>query len=252
MIVVVSPAKKLDFENASTTGKFSQSENLKKSQLLINKLKTISHSDLSKLMKLSDKLTELNMDRYKSFNTPFAIPMQKQAIYAFQGETYVGFEADSLDKKSIDYAQNKMRILSGLYGILKPLDLIHPYRLEMGTKLVCGDSKNLYEYWKEDVTQNLNENLNGSKYVINCASQEYSSVIDRKQLKVPMIDIVFKEHKGSQLKVVGLFAKRARGMMARFIVENKITDLESLKKFKMGNYNFQEKLSTSNELVFTR
>ncbi|WP_127716235.1 peroxide stress protein YaaA [Halobacteriovorax sp. HLS] len=252
MLVVVSPAKKLDFESEIPSFKTSEPKFLDKSSVLIKSLRKTPADEISKLMKLSDALTKLNVDRYKSFSTPFNDENARAAIYAFMGDTYVGLDARSLKKSDVKYAQKHLRILSGLYGLLGPLDLIQPYRLEMGTRFACAGSKNLYEFWKSDLTKELNKDLKGSEYLVNCASNEYSSAIDFSKLEANVITPVFKEKKNDAYKVVGLFAKRARGMMARYIVENKITKLNELKKFSQDGYTFRSDLSKENELVFTR
>ena len=252
MIVIVSPAKKLDFEAPAPTESSNTPAYLEKSKKLIKGLKKCSASEISKLMKLSDSLTALNVDRYKSFTTPFTKKNSKPAVYAFKGDTYVGLDAETLSKSEIKYAENHFRILSGLYGILAPLDLIQPYRLEMGTKFSIESNKNLYEFWKEDLTNEMNTLLKKEKILVNCASNEYSSAIDFKALNGLVVTPVFKQQKGDQLKVVGLFAKRARGMMARFIIQNKITTIEGLKDFKMDGYKFMKSLSQEQELVFIR
>ncbi len=252
MLIVVSPAKKLDFETQAPFGEFSQPLFLKKSKALINDLKKCSHEEISKLMKLSDTLTELNTQRYRSFKTPFTIKNAKQAMYAFKGDTYVGLDADTLKKGEVSYANKHLRILSGLYGLLAPMDLIQPYRLEMGTKFSCQKNKNLYDFWKTEITAEVNNLLKKEKVLINLASKEYYSAIDFKQLDGDVITPVFKEKKGDAYKVVGIFAKRARGMFSRYIIQNKISKVDDLKKFDVDGYKFCKKSSTINEYVFLR
>jgi cytoplasmic iron level regulating protein YaaA (DUF328/UPF0246 family) len=252
MLVIVSPAKKLDFESSAPTDEFVGPKFINKSKKLITELKKRKPAEISKLMKLSEGLTELNVQRYKDFKTPFTIKNSKQAMFAFMGDTYVGLNASTMNKTQIKYAQGHLRILSGLYGILSPLDLIQPYRLEMGTKFPCEGSKNLYEFWKTDLTNEVNSILKKEKVLINCASNEYSGAIDFSKLEGRVITPVFKQKKGDEFKVVGLFAKRARGMMARFVIDNKIKNIEDLKSFDVDGYKYSASKSSENEFVFTR
>ncbi|MBC98064.1 MAG: peroxide stress protein YaaA [Halobacteriovoraceae bacterium] len=252
MKMIVSPAKKLDFELASPIAKFTQPKYLDKSEALIKTLKTYTTGEISKLMKLSDSLSELNVSRYREFHTPFNRENAKQAMYAFKGDTYVGLDAESFDKDDAAFAQKSLRILSGLYGILRPMDLIQAYRLEMGTKLPCEGNKNLYEFWKNTLTKDLNKELkkDGDQALINLASKEYFSSLDFSQLDVPVVTCHFMEKKGSEYKIVGIKAKRARGMMSRFIIKNRIEKVEDLKKFNDGGYKFDSAASEENDLVF--
>ncbi len=252
MLVIVSPAKKLDFESSAPISDYVEPKFIEKSEVLIKELKKCSPAEISKMMKLSEALTNLNVGRYKSFKTPFTPENAKQAIFSFKGDTYVGLDAESLNKTQIKYAQNHLRILSGLYGVLSPLELIQPYRLEMGTKFSCNGSKNLYEFWKEDLTAELNTILKKEKILVNCASGEYSGAVDFSRLNGEVVTPVFKDKKNDQYKIIGLFAKRARGMMARFIIENKVTEMEALKGFDSDGYKFNPSMSEGNELVFTR
>lgn len=252
MLIVISPAKKLDFETPAKTKKHTQLEELDKSKTLIKELRNCEPQKISKLMKLSESLTELNVQRYKSFKTPFTLNNAKQAMFAFKGDTYVGLDAESMDSKDIDYAQNHLRILSGLYGLVSPLDLIQPYRLEMGTKFSCGKSKNLYEFWGETITNKINGLLEKEKVLVNLASKEYFSAIDFKKLNGQVITPAFKEKKNSEYKMVGFFAKKARGMMSRYIVENRIEDSKDLLNFDVDGYQYNKELSSEFEPVFTR
>lgn len=252
MLIVVSPAKRLNFETIAPIKEFTQPAYLERSQMLIDRLKKCSASEISRLMKLSETLTKLNVTRYKSFKTPFNLQNAKQAIFAFQGDTYIGLDVNSLTKEDITYSQDHLRILSGLYGLLSPLDLIQPYRLEMGTKLDCDSNKNLYEFWKETLTGKLSELLKTEKILVNLASREYFSAIDFNSLAGDVITPVFKEQKGKDYKVIGIFAKKARGMMARYIIQNRLTKLSQLKKFTSGGYEYSSELSSKSELVFTR
>lgn len=252
MLVIVSPAKKLDFDSQAPVSDFIEPKFIDKSKVLIKELKKQSPADISKLMKLSEALTSLNVQRYKDFKTPFTIKNSKQAMFAFMGDTYVGLSAKTMTKTQVNYAQNHLRILSGLYGILSPLELIQPYRLEMGTRFPCQGSKNLYEYWKSDLTGEVNKLLKKEKILINCASNEYSSAIDFSKIEGRVITPVFKQKKGDEFKVVGLFAKRARGMMARYVIDNKLKSADDLKTFDIDGYKFSEAKSNESEFVFTR
>ncbi len=253
MIVVISPAKKLDFETCAPTSKFSSLKNISMSEKLIKELRKCKPEKISKMMKLSNDLTELNIKRYKSFNTPFNLDNAKQAMFAFKGDTYVGLDANSFSKKDIDYAQKHLRILSGLYGLVSPLDLIQPYRLEMGTKFPCGESKNLYEFWNKEITEQLHLSLKKEKILINCASNEYFKSVNTQELEdVRIITPSFKEKKNGEYKMIGLFAKKARGMMSRFIIQNQIKSSSDLLDFNLDGYKFNKKLSSEENPVFTR
>ena len=253
MIVVISPAKKLDFETPPPTKKFSNLKDISISKKLIKKLRECDANEISKLMKLSEGLTELNIGRYKSFKTPFTLNNSKQALFAFKGDTYVGLDAESFTKKEIDYAQKHLRILSGLYGLVSPLDLIQPYRLEMGTKFSCDESKNLYELWSKSITEQLNHSLKKEKILINCASNEYFKSINTKLLMdVKIITPSFKEKKSGEFKMIGLFAKKARGMMSRFIIQNQIENSNDLRDFDLDGYKYNKQLSKELAPVFTR
>jgi cytoplasmic iron level regulating protein YaaA (DUF328/UPF0246 family) len=252
MLIVISPAKKLDFEKCSPVRDFSDSQYLDKSELLIKDLRKCSALDISSLMKLSDALTELNIKRYKNFKRPFTMENSKQAIYAFKGDTYQGFDAESMTSQQVKRAQQKLRILSGLYGVLSPLDLIQPYRLEMGTKFSCQGNKNLYDFWSEIVTNNLNESLKKEKTLVNLASKEYFSVINLKKIKGEVVTPVFKEKKGDIYKIISFSAKRARGMMSRYIIDNNINDCDELKNFNIDGYKYSKSLSSELEPTFIR
>jgi len=252
MIVIVSPAKKLDFETPAPTTKFTQLEALDKSKNLIKELRKYKPKEISSLMKLSDKLTDLNVKRYKDFKTPFSLKNAKQAIFAFKGDTYVGFDAETMKAADINYAQKHIRILSGLYGLVSPLDLIQPYRLEMGTKFSCDGNKNLYDFWEETITDQLNNLLKKEKILVNLASKEYFGAVNIKKLNAEIITPVFKQKKGDEFKMVALFAKRARGMMSRYIVDNRIKNTTDLNSFNVDGYKYNKKLSSKLEPVFTR
>lgn len=252
MIVVISPAKKLDFENPAPTKKFSNLPDLKKPETLIKELRKCDKKKISSLMKLSDDLTELNIKRYKEFKTPFTLKNAKQAMFAFKGDTYVGLDADTMKEEDIKFAQDHLRILSGLYGLVSPLDLVQPYRLEMGTKFPVGDKKNLYEFWREDITKQLNDLLKKEEVLVNCASNEYFKAVDAKKLQAKIITPAFKDKKDGEFKMISFFAKRARGMMSRYIIENRLKNPEDILKFDVDGYKYNKKLSTELEPVFTR
>jgi cytoplasmic iron level regulating protein YaaA (DUF328/UPF0246 family) len=250
--MIVSPAKKLDFESVAPIEIYKQPEFLETSKKLIKDLKKLKSTDLQKLMGISENLAQFNLERYQNFKTPFDLKNSKQAIFAFKGDTYIGLDIDSLDKKDIDYADKNLRILSGLYGVLKPLDLMQAYRLEMGTSFGIGSNKNLYELWRETNTRAIESDLKGKSALVNLASKEYFSSIDFKALTKPVITPVFKEEKNGKLKIISFNAKRARGMMANFIIKNKIKDADDLENFNMDNYKFDKSLSSKSELVFRR
>ncbi|MEO8236015.1 MAG: peroxide stress protein YaaA [Flavobacterium sp.] len=252
MKIVISPAKSLDFEKILPNNQFTKPVYLKQSKEIISVLKKLKPKDLSELMHISDNLAQLNWQRNKVFKTPFTPENARPAIYTFNGEVYNGLDAYSIPEEKISVLQNKLRILSGQYGILKPLDLMQAYRLEMGTNLPIGEHKNLYIFWKEIVTNALNKELKKNELFINLASNEYFSVIDTKKLKVPVITPEFKDYKEGKLKMISFFAKKARGLMVRYIIDNDIETLEDLKGFNYEGYSFDANLSKGNTLVFTR
>ena len=252
MKIIISPAKSLDFESKATTDVYTQPRFLEQSEKLNKKLKTLSRKKLSELMKISDDLASLNYDRNQDWQPPFSLDNAKQAVFAFTGEVYRGIDANSISEDKIPVLQDKLRILSGLYGLLKPLDLIQPYRLEMGTKLKVGRRENLYKFWDTTLAESLNEELEEGELLINLASTEYFKALPKKALKVPMITPVFKDFKNGQYKTIMTFAKKARGLMVRYIIDNNVETLEELKGFDVEGYGFSEEMSTETELVFTR
>jgi cytoplasmic iron level regulating protein YaaA (DUF328/UPF0246 family) len=252
MKIVISPAKSLDFTSIIPTEKYTSPVFLDQALEINAVLKQKSPSDLSKLMKISEKLAELNWQRNQEWNLPFTPNNARQAIYAFKGTVYDGMNAYTIPLDKIDQLQNKLRILSGQYGLLKPLDLMQAYRLEMGTKLMVGKTKNLYQYWNTIITETLNNEFTKEDILVNLASNEYFKAIKPKLLKVPMVTPVFKDYKNGNLKIIAFFAKKARGMMVRYIVDNNIEQPEDLKGFNYGDYAFDSNLSTDTELVFTR
>jgi len=252
MKIVLSPAKSLDYTTPVTTDNYTLPDFLEDTKLLNEVLKTKSPSELAKLMHISNKLADLNFNRFQKWSLPFTSKNSRQALFAFNGAVYDGLDAYTLNQKQIENLQSKLRILSGFYGILRPLDLMQPYRLEMGTKLKFNKYKNLYDYWQDKVTLKLNQELQKDEPFINLASNEYFKVINKKLLKTKIITPVFKDLKNEKLKIIAIYAKKARGMMVRYIVENGIEKAEDLKGFNMANYAFDSKLSTDTELVFTR
>lgn len=254
MIIIISPAKSLDFKTKSPIEQFSQAEFLSESKKLVTVLKEFSPLNLSKLMSISPDLAQLNYQRFQKWKMPFGIENAKQAIYSFSGDVYSGFNAYSLNDKSIAYCQSHLRILSGLYGVLKPLDLIQAYRLEMGSKLSVGKHKNLYSFWKDKLTDNINHSIaeTNSKFLINLASNEYAKSIQLKNVKSEVITPVFKDWKNGQYKMISFYAKKARGMMARYIIQEQIKSKEDLKSFSKDGYVFNEELSKLKPFTFTR
>ncbi len=252
MKIILSPAKSLNFESPLPTQKYSESIFLEQSKIIHKVLKKKSPKDLSELMSISDKLAQLNYDRNQAWNTPFTPENARPAVYAFDGDVYTGLDVYSLTLEKLDRLQDELRILSGLYGILKPLDLIQPYRLEMGTELPIGKAKNLYQFWKTTLTKQLNQELSHKDLLINLASKEYSDAVDLKSIKATVITPEFKDYKDGKLKIISFFAKKARGLMVRYIIEHNCQTAEDLKGFNYENYHFDENLSTATKLVFTR
>ena len=254
MLIVISPAKSLDFTTPSVTKKYTLPEMLDDSEKLVGRLKKMSPGQLSKLMGISTNLGELNFQRYQDWHIPFTNENAKQAVLAFNGDVYQGLKAETLSEELLELAQNKLRILSGLYGVLRPLDLIQPYRLEMGTSLKYFRKKDLYAFWNPVITKKVNEALaeSGSSVLVNLASNEYFKSIDKKKLKGEIVTPEFKDLKNGQYKMISFFAKKARGVMTRFVLENNISEVEGLLAFDLEGYNFNPRLSRPNNPVFTR
>ena len=254
MITLLSPSKKLNFEPQNMVDNYTQCEFIKSAEILANKAKDLTESDLKELMDISDKLAQLNRERFDRWSLPFNSSNAKQAILAFDGGVYSGLIANTFSDKDFGFAQDHLRILSGLYGILKPLDLIQPYRLEMGVSFQNPKGKNLYDFWKQSITDNLNNTLkkHPSPVIINCASVEYFSAIDLSKLKGSILSIVFKEYRNGELKFISFNAKKARGLMTQYIVKNKIDDHTNIKDFNYEDYKFDSKLSEDSKFVFTR
>jgi uncharacterized protein len=254
MIHILSPAKTLDYKNTIKTTRFSQPELLNESKILIGELKKYNPKDLEKLMDINSELAVLNFERNLSWRIPFTIDNAKQAIAVFKGQVFIGLQANTLSEDDLLFAQDHMFILSGLYGTLRPLDIIQPYRLEMGTDLVNPRGKNLYQFWGTKLTEIINAELSKhkQKVLINLASNEYFKAINPKQIQGNIITPVFKEAKGNGFKQVTIYAKTARGYMSRFIIQNRIENPEDIKAFDTDGYLFNSDLSTEKEWVFTR
>jgi len=254
MLSVISPAKTLDFETPPTTQDVTQPDFLDDSQALIDILRDYSPQQISDLMGISDKLAGLNAARFADWQPPFSLANAKPAAQAFQGDVYTGLEADTFSDKDNRYAQQHLRILSGLYGLLRPLDLIQPYRLEMGTKLANPAGKDLYAYWKPTLTSALNDAIaaSGSKVLVNLASNEYFKAVDAKQLDARIITPVFKDEKNGTFKIISFYAKKARGLMSAWIIRQQVNDPEALKDFDVAGYRFDPAASQGDTLVFTR
>jgi cytoplasmic iron level regulating protein YaaA (DUF328/UPF0246 family) len=254
MLTVISPAKTLDFETKPQTSKMSQPQFLENSAELIETMRMQSPKSLSKLMGISPKLAELNADRFQSWQTPSTPENAKQAILAFRGDVYLGLAAEEYNERDFSFAQKNLRILSGLYGLLKPLDLIQPYRLEMGTKIKNPGGDDLYAYWNSTVTDAISDELDAhrNKTLINLASIEYFKAVKPKLLPGKLITPVFKDFKNGTYKILSFFAKKARGSMASFIIKNRISKPEDIKAFDIDGYRFNEDLSTDDSWVFTR
>lgn len=250
MHILISPAKTLDMDTTKVVPKTTISPFEKESETLIKELKKLKATEIQDLMKVSSKIAELNAERFNNWKLPFDLSNAKTAIYAFKGDVYKGLEAESLKEEDILFAQNHLSMLSGLYGLLRPLDLMQAYRLEMGTKFVNKKGKNLYEFWGNKITKEINNRE--QDIVINLASNEYFKAIDLKGLQAKIISPIFKDEKNGVLKVISFFAKKARGMMARFIIQNHILNVEEIKSFNLGGYAYSEALSNDKEWVFIR
>jgi cytoplasmic iron level regulating protein YaaA (DUF328/UPF0246 family) len=254
MLMVISPAKSLDYETPPCVDTHTQPDYLKQSKQLITRLKKLAPAQVSQLMDISDNLAALNVARYAEWKPPFTQENAKQAVLAFDGDVYDGLQAKSFSARELDYTQQHLRILSGLYGVLRPLDLMQPYRLEMGTQLETAKAKNLYGFWGGTVTKALNELLKAqdNPVLVNLASEEYFKVVQPKSVKARIISPVFEDFKNGQYKIISFFAKKARGMMVRYAVKNKISDAEDLKDFDFEGYAFNAKESTADSWVFRR
>ncbi|MCP4439536.1 MAG: peroxide stress protein YaaA [Aureispira sp.] len=253
MLLLISPAKTLDFSEKEYPS-FSQPALVEKSKILVKKLKKLSAPKIEKLMKVSNNIATLNVDRYQAFSTPFTQTNAKPAMLAFKGDVYRGLDTEDFTEEDFEYAQKSLLILSGLYGVLRPLDLIQAYRLEMKTALGIGKKKNLYEFWGHKITQQINEYLDthSTQAIVNLASNEYFKSVKPKLLKGNLYTIGFKEKRNGQYKTIAFNAKRARGLMCRFAIKNQLTKPEQLKKFALEDYTFNEEMSSENLWMFTR
>lgn len=254
MIILLSPSKTLDMDSKVTCKNTTTPALLDHSKTLVSIARKLSSKDIQKLMGVSEKIARLNEERFAKFRTPFTTDNAKPAIYTFKGDVYDGLNSESLSTKDIRYAQSHLRILSGLYGLLKPLDLMQAYRLEMGIKLANPKGKNLYEFWGEIITEQINEALDTSKseFVVNLASNEYYSAVKPKSLIKPVITPVFKEKKGTEYKVIGIHAKKARGRMAAFMLQHQIHTPDAIKTYTQDGYCFNPAQSDEKSFVFTR
>ena len=254
MLALISPAKTLDYETALPTDTYTQPRLLQQSQQLIDVCRKLSATEIASLMSVSEKIANLNLGRFRDWNADFNFSNARQAMFAFKGDVYTGLDAYDLDDQEIDFAQQHLRMLSGLYGLLRPLDLMMPYRLEMGTKLKNSRGHNLYEFWGDIITDQINQDLANidAKVLINLASDEYYKSVNEKKIQVEMIKPVFLDQKNGKYKVISFYAKKARGLMARYIIKNKLSQVEQLKAFNSDGYYFDTESSSDKELVFKR
>lgn len=254
MLTVISPAKTLDFDTPPTTRRATQPQFLHRAGQLVQDARQLSPDDIRALMGVSDNIAELNHARFMNWAQPFSLDNAKQSILAFKGDVYTGLEAETLSSEQLGFAQKHLCILSGLYGLLRPLDLMQPYRLEMGLKFANSGGKNLYDFWGDEISVALQKQLkkSGSKVLVNLASNEYFRAVKARELDADIVTPVFKDLKGDKYKVISFFAKKARGQMARFIIDNELNAPDGMKKFKSDGYRYSKAESTARELVFTR
>ncbi len=253
MKILLSPAKSLDYETTLPVDKSTQPYFVDEARKINAKLERQSKKDIQTLMGISEKLADLNYQRYKAFEPDFSLSNARPAMYAFSGDVYTGLDAYTLPEDLIDAAQDRLRILSGMYGVLRPLDLLQPYRLEMGTKLAIEKHNDLYEFWKDKITPQLNEEMSSDELLVNLASNEYFKAIDVKNLHSEVISPVFKDYKNGKLKIISFYAKKARGTMARFLVEKRANSVDDILSFDQDGYHYSEKdTQKENEPVFTR
>ena len=254
MIVIISPSKTQNFTSNGQPGTYTQPQLLDQSEILVRELRKKSTEEIKSLMEVSDKIARLNFERYQQFSTPFSPQNAKQSLFAFKGDVYTGIDIENFQQLDLEFAQNHLRILSGLYGLLRPLDLIQPYRLEMKINLKNPRGKDLYTFWGNRLIQALNQEFEKQKkrVLVNLASNEYFKAINKKKLKAEIFTPVFKEYKNGKYSTIAIFAKKARGMMTDFIIKNKITEPGELKTFSRQGYEFCEQQSKGNEWVFIR
>ena len=252
MKTLISPSKTLNFDNNINCDITSKCRLIDYTSELHKILISYSKNDLKNLMNVSDKIAELNYNRFKTWEDPSNSKTSKQAIYAFKGDVYSGLDAESIEEDKFDYLQNSLRIISGYYGLLRPFDQILPYRLEMGTKLENENGNNLYKFWGDKITDVLNEDLDSNDIIVNLASDEYFKSINKDKIKSKIITPVFKEFKNGLYKVIAIYAKKARGLMSRFLIERKSNSIDDIKLFNIDGYSFDSNLSNDSQLVFTR
>jgi len=254
MLFLLSPAKTLDFESAALVGEFSQPRLIDQSAALIEDAKALNVDDVKSLMGVSDKIAELNVNRFHSWSVPFDVQNAKQAVYAFKGDVYTGLNIETCSESQVAYVNSNVRILSGLYGLLRPLDLMQPYRLEMGVKFQSKTAENLYKFWGKQLSELINSDLcdEHDPVVVNLASNEYFKAIDTKQLEAPIITAQFKQQRGNDYKMIGIYAKRARGLMTRYLAKNQASSVDDIKRFNLEGYCLNKSLSNDTTLVFTR
>lgn len=254
MLTVISPAKTLDFETAPTTRRSTRPQFIERAAELVKEARELSPGDLRELMGVSEKIAELNHRRFMNWSEPFTLDNARQAILAFKGDVYTGLQAETLTAAQLQFAQQHLRILSGLYGLLRPLDLMQPYRLEMGTRFATSGGRNLYEFWGDSLTRALNTQLgkSGSRVLVNLASNEYFKSLQPGALDAEIVTPVFKDLKGGKYKVISFYAKKARGQMARFIIDNELNEPDGLRRFRRDGYRYNRAESTVREPVFTR
>ena len=252
MKILISPSKTLSFDSEVNCEFKSESRLIDETKILHKILLDYSSEDLKNLMSVSDKIAELNYNRFKNWEDPTSSENSRQAVYAFKGDVYSGLDADTIEEDKFDYLQNSLRILSGYYGLLRPFDQILPYRLEMGTKLENENGNNLYKFWGDKITNVLNEDLDEDDIIVNLASDEYFKSINKDKIKSNIITPVFKEFKTGTYKVIAIYAKKARGLMSRFLIERKSTSIDDIKLFNVDGYSFDNSLSKDSQMVFTR
>ena len=252
MKILISPSKTLSFDSEVNCEFKSESRLIDETKILHKILLDYSSEDLKNLMSVSDKIAELNYNRFKNWEDPTSSEYSRQAVYAFKGDVYSGLDADTIEEDKFDYLQNSLRILSGYYGLLRPFDQILPYRLEMGTKLENENGNNLYKFWGDKITNVLNEDLYEDDIIVNLASDEYFKSINKDKIKSNIITPVFKEFKNGTYKVIAIYAKKARGLMSRFLIERKSTSIDDIKLFNVDGYSFDNSLSKDSQMVFTR
>lgn len=251
MLILISPAKKLDFDTGPVFKAHTQPRFLADSQQLIDRLKLLSVQEVASLMKLSDELAALNVARFATWQQPFSLQNAKQAILAFKGDVYTGLSAQTLDEADLEYAQRHLRILSGLYGVLKPLDLIQAYRLEMGTRFVNPKGKDLYHFWGDTLRVSIEKELDDN-LLINLASAEYFKAVQAKKIQARVITPIFKDWKNGNYKIISFYAKKARGLMSRYIIEQRLDDPQHIKHFDSDGYRFNDEMSSDDDWVFVR